>query len=58
MPPATAATPTRNTTVPAANKNPKNRTSKRIIDPLFSVQTVGAKKAAQSLKLKAGRRSA
>src|SRR5579859_3251161 len=30
MAPATAATPTRNTTVPAANKKPKNRTSKRI----------------------------
>jgi hypothetical protein len=30
-----AATPTRNTTVPAANKKPKNRTSKRIIEYPF-----------------------
>jgi hypothetical protein len=30
-----AATPTRNTTVPAANRKPKNRTSKRIIDYPF-----------------------
>src|ERR1700681_3286898 len=29
--PAVPATPTRNTTVPAANRNPKNRTSKRIV---------------------------
>src|SRR3984957_10865511 len=30
-----AATPTRNTTVPAANRKPKNRTRKRIIDYPF-----------------------
>jgi hypothetical protein len=30
-----AATPTRNTTVPAANRKPKNRTSKRIIEYPF-----------------------
>src|SRR5207248_8846573 len=36
--PAAAATPTRNTTVPAANRNPKNRTSKRITEvPLTEV---------------------
>src|SRR5882757_10172063 len=33
--PAVAATPTRNTTVPAANKKPMNRTSKRIIEYPF-----------------------
>src|SRR6476661_10069697 len=49
MAPATPATPTRNTTVPAANRNPKNRTSKRIIDPLCSVQTRRQTKAARSL---------
>jgi hypothetical protein len=33
--PAVAATPTRNTTVPAANKKPMNRTSKRISEYPF-----------------------
>jgi hypothetical protein len=33
--PAAAATPTRNTTVPAANKKPMNRTSNRIIEVPF-----------------------
>src|SRR4051794_5814155 len=33
--PAVAATPTRNSTVPAANKNPMNRTRKRISEYPF-----------------------
>jgi hypothetical protein len=36
--PAVAATPTRNTTVPAANKNPMNRTRKRISEYPFQPQ--------------------
>src|SRR5665647_18397 len=32
---AAAATPTRNTPVPAANRKPRNRTSKRIVDYPF-----------------------
>ena len=35
LPGATPATPTRNTTVPAANKKPMNRTRKRIIEVPF-----------------------
>ena len=34
-PPATPATPTRNTTVPAVNRKPKNRTTKRITEVPF-----------------------